>query len=105
MNHICLDCHQIFEKAEKKQFPDHTGQIDLIIDVCPACISTHIIHTSDKYLLIMDQVEYKHLLLADQYFKNGVKENLLKTNDPTIAEYYRGLLMLSDLIVKNISKL
>lgn len=105
MKHICLDCLTIFKQAQKKELPDQTGQIDLIIDVCPQCISEHIEPAEGKYVLVIDEVEYKHLSYSDGYFQSRVKENLLNTNDPVIAEYYRGLLMLSDLIMNNIKKL
>jgi hypothetical protein len=105
MKHICLDCHTFFDVAQKKEVTDHTGFDGIYIDVCPQCMSNHIEPVAGKYLLVMDKIQYKHLTYADGYFRNQVKENLLYTNDPTIADHYRSLLIMSELIFKNIKKL
>lgn len=42
MMNKCLNCGVIFQKPKQIEVPDHTGHIDLIIDVCPMCNSNNI---------------------------------------------------------------
>lgn len=99
--HICLDCICLFDNAKPKELLDHTGQVDIIIDVCPKCMSNHIEPAEGKQIIILDHADMQHLKMVTQYFINGCKQNKSLCHEPVLHEYYRALILNTENIINN----
>lgn len=98
---ICLDCYSTFDVSKIREIVDHTGQVDIIIDVCPNCISNHIEEAKGKNLIILDPADMQHLKMVFQYFINGCKQNKSLCKEPVLHEYYRALILNTENIINN----
>lgn len=90
--HICLDCLTRFEAPAEKDMADHTGFIDIIIEVCPVCISSHIGQAESYELLLLDAPDKKQLKMMLDLFLETCKRNLTNTSDIVLIQHYQALM-------------
>lgn len=105
---ICLDCFQMFEQPAPHYIQQHNIEVDLIINVCPHCMSNHIEPIKGKTMILLDAAEHRHLLMVAQYFINGCRENLIRCSEmrtnldaKTLHQHYQSLIQITELILKN----
>lgn len=84
-NYICNNCHTKFGKAKEQEIVDHTGHIDLIIDVCPLCGSNAISSNTptDKYLKELQRIEHLNEVVEEM---NRLNFKIIKVVEETIGE-------------------
>ena len=115
----CLTCGAIFKNPLQKELPDHTGHVDLIIEVCPTCQSNNIqpyilfnVPPTDKDVLTtktgnnlklvkavtipLDKADVRHLeRMKDLYIKT-CSEQKQATTDIDLIRHYSALIQYAE---------
>ena len=98
----CNNCNYIFITPIKKEIPDHTGHIDIIIDVCPLCDSNNI-HghvgnfTYEKSANIpLDQADVRHLERMKALYIKTCSQQKQATTDIDLIRHYSALIQYAE---------
>ena len=98
----CNNCNYIFITPIKKEIPDHTGHIDIIIDVCPLCDSNNIHpYVNSSYFsyskdFILDGGDIRHLERMKDLFIKTCSDQKQATSDIELKRHYSALIQYAE---------
>ena len=92
----CNNCQIAFSKAKQIEIPDHTGHIDLIIEVCPMCNSNNIEPCKELINIVFEQSDIRHLeRMKDLYIKVCLEQKQA-TKDLDLIRHYSALIQYAE---------